>query len=84
MVVGWVLLFIVSYLEKGQSMSKNLSICYNQGRVMLPMSLTTDDGPIYVNAKQYHGIIRRRQIRAKAMMENRLARTRKVCKCKSY
>lgn len=47
---------------------------------MLPMSLTSDDGPIYVNAKQYHGIIRRRQIRAKAMMENKLARTRKVCK----
>ena len=47
---------------------------------MLPMSLTTDDGPIYVNAKQYHGIIRRRKIRAKAMMENRLAKTRKVCK----
>lgn len=45
---------------------------------MLPMSLTSDDGPIYVNAKQYHGIIRRRQIRAKAMMENKLARTRKV------
>ncbi|KAG7017510.1 Nuclear transcription factor Y subunit A-10, partial [Cucurbita argyrosperma subsp. argyrosperma] len=47
------------------------------GRIMLPMSLTTDDGPIYVNAKQYHGIIRRRKIRAKAMMENRLAKTRK-------
>ncbi|KGN59224.1 nuclear transcription factor Y subunit A-10 [Cucumis sativus] len=47
------------------------------GRIMLPMSLTSDDGPIYVNAKQYHGIIRRRQIRAKAMMENKLARTRK-------
>lgn len=62
------------------SLSENLTICDNQGRVMLPMSLTTDDGPIYVNAKQYHGIIRRRQIRAKAMMENRLARTRKVCK----
>ncbi|KAG7028162.1 Nuclear transcription factor Y subunit A-10, partial [Cucurbita argyrosperma subsp. argyrosperma] len=47
------------------------------GRVMLPMRLTTDDEPIYVNAKQYHGIIRRRQIRAKAMMKNRPARTRK-------
>lgn len=51
---------------------------------MLPMRLTTDDEPIYVNAKQYHGIIRRRQIRAKAMMKNRPARTRKVFKYKSY
>lgn len=47
------------------------------GRIMLPLSLTTDEGPIYVNAKQYHGIIRRRQSRAKAFMENKAARLRK-------
>ncbi|RVW72672.1 Nuclear transcription factor Y subunit A-2 [Vitis vinifera] len=47
------------------------------GRIMLPLSLTTDDGPIYVNAKQYHGIIRRRQSRAKAELENKLTRARK-------
>ncbi|XP_030924385.1 nuclear transcription factor Y subunit A-10-like isoform X2 [Quercus lobata] len=48
------------------------------GRVMLlPMNMATDDGPIYVNAKQYHGIIRRRQSRAKAVMENKLTRARK-------
>lgn len=47
---------------------------------MLPLNLTTDDGPIYVNAKQYHGIIRRRQSRAKAaVLENRLPKARKVC-----
>jgi nuclear transcription factor Y alpha len=45
---------------------------------MLPLSTTTDDGPIYVNAKQYHGIIRRRQSRAKAVLENKVARVRKV------
>ncbi|KAF3442759.1 hypothetical protein FNV43_RR16676 [Rhamnella rubrinervis] len=48
------------------------------GRIMLPLNLTTDDGPIYVNAKQYHGIIRRRQSRAKAaVLENRLPKARK-------
>ncbi|KAL6133724.1 hypothetical protein ACLB2K_065958 [Fragaria x ananassa] len=47
------------------------------GRLMLPLNLTTDEGPIYVNAKQYRGIIRRRQSRAKAVMENRAARLRK-------
>ncbi|XP_040956163.1 uncharacterized protein [Gossypium hirsutum] len=38
------------------------------GRVMLPLNLATEDGPIYVNAKQYNGIIRRRQSRAKAVL----------------
>jgi nuclear transcription factor Y alpha len=44
------------------------------GRVMLPLNLTTDDGPIYVNAKQYHGILRRRQSRAKAELINKALR----------
>ncbi|KAI4348867.1 hypothetical protein L6164_009536 [Bauhinia variegata] len=46
------------------------------GRIMLPLNLTSDDGPIYVNAKQYHGIIRRRQSRAKAVLENKLSKRR--------
>ena len=55
-----------------------LSTHNDQGRRMLPLNMKTDDGPIYVNAKQYHGIIRRRQSRAKTVMENKLARARKV------
>nr|BAG50060.1 transcription factor CCAAT [Lotus japonicus] len=47
------------------------------GRMMLPLNLSTDDGPIYVNAKQYHGIIRRRQSRAKAVQENKLIKRSK-------
>ncbi|KAF4363556.1 nuclear transcription factor Y subunit A-7 [Cannabis sativa] len=45
-------------------------------RVPLPLDLT-DNGPIYVNAKQYHGILRRRQSRAKQEAQNKLIRNRK-------
>ncbi|ESQ49493.1 hypothetical protein EUTSA_v10021244mg [Eutrema salsugineum] len=38
----------------------------SQSRVLLPLNMETEDGTIYVNSKQYHGIIRRRQSRAKA------------------
>ncbi|KAF8396357.1 hypothetical protein HHK36_017974 [Tetracentron sinense] len=47
------------------------------GRMLLPLNVTTEDGPIYVNAKQYHGIIRRRQSRAKAEVENKVNKFRK-------
>ncbi|KAI5425307.1 nuclear transcription factor Y subunit A-10 [Lathyrus oleraceus] len=47
------------------------------GRIMLPLNMTSDDGPIYVNAKQYHGIIRRRQSRAKAVLGQKLIKRRK-------
>ncbi|CAJ1882284.1 unnamed protein product [Sphenostylis stenocarpa] len=47
------------------------------GRIMLPLNMTSDDGPIYVNAKQYHGIIRRRQSRAKAVLDHKLTKRRK-------
>ncbi|XP_075489517.1 nuclear transcription factor Y subunit A-7-like [Primulina tabacum] len=46
------------------------------GRVPLPADLP-EDGPIYVNAKQYHGILRRRQTRAKLEAQNKLVRSRK-------
>nr|XP_043613155.1 nuclear transcription factor Y subunit A-10-like isoform X2 [Erigeron canadensis] len=47
------------------------------GRVMLPLNLSSDDGPVFVNAKQYHGIIRRRRSRAKAEMARKVTKSRK-------
>ncbi|KAL8527020.1 hypothetical protein ACS0TY_016036 [Phlomoides rotata] len=48
------------------------------GRMMLPLSIAADGaGPIFVNAKQYNGIMRRRKKRAEAEMENKLSKNRK-------
>ncbi|KAL5698295.1 hypothetical protein ACHQM5_029354 [Ranunculus cassubicifolius] len=46
------------------------------GRVPLPPDFG-EDGPIYVNSKQYHGILRRRQTRAKLEAQNKLLKDRK-------
>jgi nuclear transcription factor Y alpha len=53
------------------------------GRVLLPPAFAADE-PVYVNAKQFNGILRRRLARAKAARELRVSRNRKVTRASCF
>ncbi|KAF5935261.1 hypothetical protein HYC85_026390 [Camellia sinensis] len=65
-----------SQVDFSQSIFQPQTVGMAPARVPLPLDLT-EDGPIYVNAKQYHGILRRRQTRAKLEARNKLVKARR-------
>ena len=46
-------------------------------RMPIPNEIVEEE-PLYVNAKQYHRILKRRQARARMEAQNKIARARKV------
>lgn len=52
----------------------------NQSRVPIPLDCA-ESLPVYVNAKQFRAILRRRQIRAKLEAQKKILKARKVLLC---
>ena len=60
------------------NMPSVLAALSSQRMPMQAAELAVEEEPLYVNAKQYHRILKRRQARAKLEAEGRIPKQRKV------
>ncbi|KAJ8506634.1 hypothetical protein OPV22_007520 [Ensete ventricosum] len=65
-----------SYVDQFYGLYATYGAQAMHGRMLLPMAVATG-GPIYVNAKQFNAILRRRKARAMAEKENKSIKVRK-------
>ena len=80
------MLFCDKSTDCDKSLQKYMALCLSGAHVrvtcaLLPQELAApvmDDQPLYVNAKQYHRILKRRQQRAKLESQGKLPKTRQV------
>ncbi|KAL3623446.1 hypothetical protein CASFOL_032262 [Castilleja foliolosa] len=66
------------YTEQSYGVNATNNGTQIQGRIMLPLNIASDGGPVFVNAKQYNRILMRRKTRAKTEIESRVLKLRKA------